>query len=181
MDKDLFKNNKDLTLDRSRGFTLVELLVVIGIIAVISAIVFANYRQGERQFSLQRSSYSLVQDIRSAQNMAMGARSVGGTVPEGYGVYFNSSLPDQYILFADNGDGLYGAGDTDIDTLYLETGITITNLSTGGTLTVVFSPPDPRVSISGNEGITSASITINYDGGPAKIVSVNKVGLIEIQ
>lgn len=181
MDKNLLKDNKSLTLSRSGGFTLVELLVVIGIIAVISAIVFANYRQGEKQFGLQRSSYSLVQDIRSAQNMAMGARTVGGTVPEGYGVHLSLAAPDQYILFADNGDGLYGTGDTDIDTLYLETGITITNLSTGGTLTVVFSPPDPSVLISGNEGITSASITINYDGGPAKIVSVNKVGLIEIQ
>jgi len=181
MDKDSLKNDKEAALGRSEGFTLTELLVVISIIAVVSTVVFANYRQGEKQFSLQRSSFGLVQGIRSAQNMAMGAHLVGGVVPEGYGVYFNLAVPSQYVLFADNGDGLYGTGDTDIDTLQLETGITITNLSTGGTLIVVFFPPDPSVLISGNEGITSASITINYDGGPAKIVSVNKVGLIEAQ
>lgn len=170
-----------MSRDSSKGFTLAELLVVIGIIALISTVVFANYRQGEKHFSLQRASYALVQDIRSAQNMAMGARTVAGVVPEGYGIYFNTSTPTQYKIFADNGDGLYGGGDTDVTTLQFESGIAITSLSTGGTLSVVFFPPDPSVLISGNELITSASITINYEGGPARIISVNKAGLIQAQ
>lgn len=173
MVRSLFKND--------RGFTLVELLVVISIIAVISAIVFANYRQGEKQFSLQRSAYKLTQDIRRAQNMAMASREVGGAVPEGYGIYLNTTNPTQYILFADEGNGLYGSGDTDVETLGLEAGISITGLSPASPLTIVFYPPDPTVLISGNTEINSASITLNYGGGSGKTVSVNKVGLIEAQ
>lgn len=165
-----------------RGFTLIELLVVIAIIGVISIIVFANYRTGEKQFSLQRAGYKLIQDIRRVQNMAMTARAIGGQVPPSYGVFFTSGTPTQYILFADNdGNGLRGAGDADIETLYLETGVSITNLTPASPLTIVFYPPDPSVLISGNPSNNSASITLNYSGGTAKTVSVNKVGLIEIQ
>jgi len=169
-------------LKSQRGFTLAELLVVIAIIGVISIIAFANYRAGEKQFSLQRSGYKLIQDTRRAQNMAMAARAIGGQVPTGYGVYFTSGSPTQYILFADNdGNGLRGAGDADIETLYLEAGVTITALAPASPLTIVFYPPDPSVLISGNPSNNSASITLNYSGGVAKTVSVNKVGLIEIQ
>jgi len=168
-------------LKSQKGFTLVELLVVIAIVAVISAIVFANYREGEKQFGLQRSAYKLTQDTRRAQNMAMGARTTGGDIPEGYGVYFNSAAPGQYILFADEGDGLYGSGDTDVETLELESGVSITDLSPASPLTIVFYPPDPSVLISGNPAITSSSITLNYQGGSSKTISVNKVGLIETQ
>jgi len=170
-------------LKSQRGFTLAELLVVIAIIGVISIIAFANYRAGEKQFSLQRSGYKLIQDTRRAQNMAMAARAIGGQVPTGYGVYFTSGTPTQYILFADNdGDGLYDEiEDTAMETLSLEAGVTITNFSPGSPLTIVFYPPDPSVLISGNPSNNSASITLNYSGGVAKTVSVNKVGLIEIQ
>jgi len=173
-------------LKSQRGFTLAELLVVIAIIGVISIIAFANYRAGEKQFSLQRSGYKLIQDIRRAQNMAMAARAIGDQVPTGYGIYLISGSPTQYILFADNdGDGLYDEiEDTAMETLSLEAGITIDTLSPVDPLIIAFKPPDPTVSFSDNVEIIEDDevfITFNYQGGSGKTVSVNKVGLIEIQ
>ncbi len=170
----------DITKKNSAGLTLVELLVVISIIAVISAIVFANYREGEKQFALQRSAHKLAQDIRRAQNMAMAARGIGGVVPRGYGIHLITTSPTQYILFADNnGNGLRDAGDTDVETLGLETGNSITGLSPASPLTIVFFPPDPTVLISGSPANTLASISLNYAGGAGRTVSVNRAGLIE--
>jgi len=168
-------------MNRQKAFTLIELMVILVVISVISVIVFADYRQGEKQFSLQRSSFAVGQNIRNAQSMAMGATTAGGSVPAGYGIYFNISSPDQYILFADEGDGLYGSGDTDIETFQLEEGVNIINLSPASPLTVVFYSPDPSTVISGDSVTTSCSVNLNYDGGLGKTISVNKVGLIEVQ
>jgi prepilin-type N-terminal cleavage/methylation domain-containing protein len=166
----------------SKGFTLVELLVVVAIVGLITVIVFTNYRMGEKEFLLQGAVHQISQDARRVQGMALASRSIGGSVPSGYGIYFNLSDPNQYILFADNDDdGLYGSGDTDIEVLEINLPISLTAISTGSPLSVVFSPPDPSVLISGNPATAETSITLNYEGGGGGTININKVGLIEAE
>jgi len=102
----LFKKNK--------GFTLVELMVVSGIIIFMTAFVLINYRAGGQQLALNRSAHKLAQDIRRAQEMAMSAaicELCGDIVPPRYGIYIAEpdSNPTSYTLFADTGnyDGLF--------------------------------------------------------------------------
>jgi len=183
-----------------RGFTLFELTVVITIIILLSGIVLANYRVGEREYALLRSAYKLAQDLGTAKRMAMASEtlpaSFGGGFPKGgYGIFFQNNL-SSYILFADcdgdkeydpSGPALSCTGATP-DTPYPEkikelsleeTGIKISNLSPSSPLSITFFPPDPVIEIIPEPPDNSAIVTLTYDG-KNKTVKINTIGLIEI-
>jgi len=164
------------------GFTLVEVLVSMFIIVLMSGIIFANYRQSGQQFALQRSASKLAQDIRRVQQMAMGAKEFGGSIPPGgYGIYFDISAPTQYILFADtNSDYQYsGAGERIEDPIEFEKGAEIQSLNPSSPLNITFTPPDPKVRVNTLEG-SLATINLIADT-TTKTITVNAAGLIEIQ
>ena len=153
----MFKNDQ-------KGFTLLELTVVIAIVILLSGIVLTNYQVGEREYALLRSAYKLAQDLRTAEKMAMASEmlpssfdGVGGFPKGGYGIYFQNAS-SSYILFADcDGDKEYDASGAalscadaaipghppypeKIKDLFLEEKIKISNLelfsTTTGTTTV---------------------------------------------
>lgn len=100
------------------GFTLLEITVVIAIISLLAVIILVNYRGGEKQSALLRSTHRLAQNLRQVEEMAISSRK---TPPEfgeevfpqgGYGIYFeiDPAAPKGYhiILFADcDGEGDY--------------------------------------------------------------------------
>ncbi|PJA83995.1 MAG: hypothetical protein CO145_02925 [Candidatus Nealsonbacteria bacterium CG_4_9_14_3_um_filter_37_13] len=161
-----------------KAFTLIELLVVTGIIILLSALVLPNYRTGESQLALQRSANKLAQDIRRAQEMAMSAKEFEGVVPPGgYGINFQTNLTS-YILFADlNNNKVFDSGEA-IETLSLERGVKISNLSPASPLTISFTPPDPTVNINPSNSLAIITLSNN---GQTKIIKVNKAGLIYVE
>jgi prepilin-type N-terminal cleavage/methylation domain-containing protein len=180
------------------GFTLAEILVVLFIISLLSALTFANYRQGGKQMALQRAASKLAQDIRRAQEMAIAATecpsgtACAGQIPAGYGVFLcitgGCNNPTQYILYADVDNNQYfGAGDSIIATSTFESGIIISDIDNGPNpkrIAINFKPPDPEVKLKfasgiGNE-VATTTITLSL-GSLTKTVKVNKAGLIEIQ
>ena len=190
------------------GFTLIEITIVLGIIGLLAAIVLANYRGGERQFALLRSTHQLAQDLRRAEEMAISSQKTPLEFGEevfprgGYGIYFKIDPGDpkgyRIILFADcdvegdyddlpiaktcaeTGPGLGNSRDETIEELTLEEGVVIETLSPSSSeLSITFKPPDPEISISGGGNI--ATITLSLKDAPtiARTVTVNKVGLID--
>jgi prepilin-type N-terminal cleavage/methylation domain-containing protein len=192
-----------ITKDYVRGFTLIELLVVCGIIVLLSAMVFLNYRGGEREFALLGATHKLAQDIRRTQEMAMSSKELlsGQIPPGGYGVVFEkyteAGLTNYNIyIYADlNGNEKYTSGE-EIETIYkksdgiyLEKEVKIKEVRVGGStfdkISINFKPPDPTIKIFESGGGTPYSlitITLAQEGDESKtkIITVNPVGLIDI-
>ena len=193
-------------MKKSRGFTLIEITIVVSIIIILGTIFIANYRGGEKQFALKRSAHKMAQDLRGAQEMAMSARpttpaSFQGAFPKGgYGIYFEKGARS-YILFADcDGNGLYSESGSasscaaakeegasfpeKLEEFYLEEGIyikAIKDMASVDELSITIFPPDPTVTINANDLAESAEIHLTFDGNSEKIISINKSGLIEIK
>ena len=163
-----------------KSFTLVELLVAVGIIILLTALVLPDYRAGERQFALQRSASKLAQDLRRAEEMAMSAKeppTAPDTFKGAYGINFQTNSSN-YILFADlDNDQIYDSGE-EIETLPLEKKVKISNLSPASPLTISFTPPDPTVNINPSDSLVTITLSNN---GQTKIIKVNKAGLIYVE
>lgn len=84
----------------NRGFTLLEAVVTIGIAAMISSLVLANFPKFSRQLELSRTSQAVATSFREAEGFALGVREFNGLFPA-YGLHFSSADKKQYVLFAD--------------------------------------------------------------------------------
>lgn len=172
-----------LNVKMNKAFTLIELLAVTAIIVLLSAILLPNYKGSGKQLALQRSASKLAQDLRRAQEMAMSAKKVSGAVPAGIGIHFDSFWTDYYILFADlNNNHRRDIVDQDLETIKLESGLKISNLSPASSFSIVFAPPDPVTWINDLVSGAVAQITININGSASnQVIFVNNAGLITIQ
>lgn len=148
------------------GFSYVEVLSVITVIAILSTIVLANTRIGSSPSELFVAAQKIISDIRLSQNMAISASDLEGVIPGGgWGIRFVKGQ-DYYSLYADIADD-YGVSDhvchsdcsdlseelykninlppdTKIDKIYLIRTIDGAEIS-ANEVTVTFEPPDPKV------------------------------------
>ena len=173
-----------------RGVTLVELLITILIISIIVSISFLGYREFEHRLTLQRVVYKIVADIEKTREMAMSAQEFEGTgsIPEGgYGVYFDISTPDEFILFADLDLGVgpnkvYSGILEQVEKIYLDSTVEISALSPSGPINVVFLSPSPNVFLVGGSSVNQVEITValKSDLSKTRKIYINSAGLISM-
>jgi prepilin-type N-terminal cleavage/methylation domain-containing protein len=102
-----------------RGFTLVELLVVVAVIIFVSAMIFANNNKFGGQALLQNLAYDIALSVREAQVYGISVKGAGSSFSAGYGMHFSLATVSTYNLYADTKnaanqivpDGLYEAGE----------------------------------------------------------------------
>lgn len=146
------------------GFTLIEIMVTIFIIAMVSSIMVVNWRKNEKRYQLQMAVQGIIQNIRKAQDMALTGKKIGSEdVPPSYGVYFDKQDADNYIIFGDkNGNNTYQpADDISIDNISIESGVEI-SLPMGPNLNITFSLPDGFTIIK--PSAVSATIIVKKTG-----------------
>ncbi len=94
----------------SRGFTLIEMLIVLAIIGVITAIAVTGQQSFDRSVILTNTAYDVALSIREAQAYGFSGKSATLSASDSgnyaYGIDFNINTPTTYTLFADNGTSI---------------------------------------------------------------------------
>ena len=95
------------SISTNKGFTLTEMLVVMGIVAILMSVIVFNYQNANSKSILKNVAYDVALSIREVQSIGLGAKkySVGSTPSFNtpFGAQFNSGR-DGYMIFADEDD-----------------------------------------------------------------------------
>lgn len=80
---------------KSSGITLVELLVIVGILGILTALSLPVFLFFQKESDLNNSTEEIINTLRLAQNKTLASEEASQ-----WGVYFNTSTPShQYTLF----------------------------------------------------------------------------------
>ena len=180
-----------------RGFTLVELLVTISMMAIITAGVFSYSRGNENRNNLIRAQQRLVFELRRAQSLAMSnyqnPKDTSGNRCVRWGIEFvlTDGVYDRYSLNSQTcPKGTESQCDCsvrnksiDLETINLPSNISITESDFHGS--IYFFPPEPIVEYIDNygnehtlDGQNSLPITIKNKAQESKQVFINSIGQV---
>lgn len=85
----------------ARAFTLVELMVVVAIIMVITAITMNGQSSFNKSLILANTAYDIALTFRSAETYGISSRVVSGNTNVGYGIHIQTAPNHIFTLFAD--------------------------------------------------------------------------------
>lgn len=191
----------------ARGFSILELLVVVTIFITITTVVLANYNKFRSSTILTNLTYNIALAVREAQVYGLSFRATEDITPFGsYGVHFDatSGANRQFILFADalpagNPDRRYTSQTEEVQKYTIQSGYLINrlcgyvNVSSSCTalrdLDIVYSRPNPEAYISGRRLSDNSLMTFSYgavtvstsDGTATRTVKLWSSGQISVQ
>jgi len=98
------KRNTNFVLNSQAGFSILELLLVLGIFTVITTVTLISYSKFNSQTLLNSLAYDVALSLREAQTYAFSVREspvLGGGFTSGYGIYFDAGFDNAYAFFSD--------------------------------------------------------------------------------
>ncbi|OIO45080.1 hypothetical protein COX24_00495 [bacterium (Candidatus Gribaldobacteria) CG23_combo_of_CG06-09_8_20_14_all_37_87_8] len=174
-----------------QGFTLIELLVSMAVMMILFSILFMGRPKQEKVLNLRLAAFTLAQDLRQVQEMAMGS---GEHIcqPQGptfvFGIRVEKDMPQaSYLFFADcNSNKTRQPADDDINIqqIVFSKDVQICEISSSNqALDLVFAPPDPLVYFQGIPAVGEVYIKLclKSDSSISKKIKVNSAGRIEIE
>lgn len=187
-------------LGSARAFSLVELVVVIGIFSAISLVVLANHSRFNSSVLLGSLAYKIALSVREAQVYGLSVQGQSSNFQVGYGVHFAGGTT--YILFSDlNGNKKYDDEPTDkiIKMYTLTQGHTVSDFcgikidgsrqcAAAGVITyldVAFFRPNPDALMTSDvfpnpSSYSSAEITVSSPAGSTRKVTIASTGQISV-
>lgn len=165
-----------MTQKFQKGFTLTELLIVIAILVVLTALAIANYKGIGNRKDVELQAQKFVSVLKQAQMMALTGEKIDGSRPNAYGVYIEENVKT-YILFADkDNDGGIDGGE-EIQTFNLPVNMTFD--SSVARLIILFKVPYGSVAIVGASD--QKIIIFNFFSESKKVIIDVRTGQIDIQ
>ncbi len=185
------------SLNNTKGFTLVELMISVGIFAMMTALLLAKFGTFNQGILLSNLAYDVALTIRNAQSYGLNVKSADratNVFDYPYGVHFVAG-ESKFTFFADvNSSGVYDSGDDSIPTQ-------ITNIKRGSkilkiclnsdctppptpptTLDITFKRPDPNALIRIDGGTKSyAKIVLEATDGSIRNIVVRSTGQIAVE
>ena len=171
----------------SRGFTLIELIVSLGIFAIMTALVVAKYGNFNQTVLFTNLAYDTALVIRTAQTYGLSVRREGtgiGDFQHAYGVQVTTrssgSENKEIILYSDSNDSKkYEPSDTVVSRYNIKRGayISETCTLTSGTETC-WESSGPSASVNHNVNITFKRPDPNaviYRGGNTTVPSASRL------
>jgi len=165
-----------------KGFSLIELMVSVGILTLINIMIFASYPEFSQKMALKRTSEEIALIVRQAQVYALGIKK-SVSVEDYYsdsGVHFDKNDSKSLILFTDSGsipNKIYDDGEL-FQEFKIDTGDYVSNLQTCNsssacssvnTLDIVYPRASSIASISADEDVCDscsyAKVTIQSPRG----------------
>jgi Tfp pilus assembly protein FimT len=178
-----------------KGFTMIEMLVSIGIIIILAATFLANYHGAKKFGELNMAAQKLASDIRLTQSYALDLKEKDDSIPVRWGVYFNKTVGsnDKYIIYADaesSNNQSYNIGE-EYFIYNLAQGVTIKDIKMdnvsifNNTLYLTFALPEAEVqacrSTNGNNCASQKVEIVLTNNEIDKTVLINIMGLIDVE
>jgi prepilin-type N-terminal cleavage/methylation domain-containing protein len=148
-----------------RGFTVIELLVSLGIIIVLSAVIITTFIQFKKNQALSKDTETVVEVLSQARNQTLSSKNSSA-----YGVHFASN---KITLFTGNAYSVSDPANQDFNLNSTDTVLTIS--LTGSGTDVVFNRLTGETSQDGTVIISSPGLS------QSKTVTIYKTGVIESQ
>ncbi|GEM_PF-1869149 len=154
------------------GFTLLEIIVVIGVVSLIAATTLFSFPAFSRRIAIEQEAGQLALSIRKAQSYSIAVRefSPGSGIFPGYGVNVSLDNPNEHVIFGDpNQTNRYEAGAAEaIETIHFNSRVKISKIC-GNSQSV---PPGP-CDLVPYTGLTSADIFYIRPGPTATFTGVS--------
>lgn len=149
------------------GFSLIEIIIVIAILAVLSAIIFPNLPAFKNSSDLNNIVQEFVSTLKLAQNKTVISENYSQ-----YGIYINTGVsPNTYVLFK---GASYAGRDIPSDKTYtLQDTIEFYDVNLGGGNEIVF---DKLTGASEESG--SISVRVKSDANKNKTIYISSSGSI---
>lgn len=182
----------------NRGFTLVELLVSIGIFTVITSMAVFNHAQFNNSVLLTNLAYEIALSVRQAQFYGITVRqstTAPGTYDSGYGIRFDLGTSNtQYSLYEDlpPQNHVYASGEL-LESFAIQKGnriskILVTNssgaVSTPSIVDISFIRPNPDTYITTGGLATpyyaKAEICVTSPGSLHRLIVIESTGQISV-
>ena len=149
-----------------KGFTLIEILIVITVLAMISTLIFASFSKFNSAQILNGTTQTVLSILDEARALTLASKN-----NLSYSVHFETS---KVVLFKGT---TYSASDTDNDVTILNNRVTVSDISlNGGGSDVLFDKLTGKTSQSG-----TITITLTSDANRFKTIKIGTAGVSEIQ
>lgn len=149
---------------RKAGFALIELIVVIGIIAILVGLVLPGFNFFRRQSAVENAAQEIMNTLRLAQSKTLSSEG-----PNNFGVYFAA---DRFTLFTGQS---FIADDPANEEHVLDASVRVSDINLAGSSIIVFARLTGQTDNTG-----SISVELTSDPAQSKTVFIDSSGIISL-